>query len=212
MIKKVSVESYILPITIIPLLLSLMLLISNVKSPKDIFNYSEKKARKKTIVKKAVEVTRPEKVEKPAPLKSMTSDLLAPTKLNNDLKSLSAGVVSEGSSGGAGYNISQGEVSSQKLINDSEGENSDARATQVTNPVYPQSARARGIEGYVILEITINDRGALIDVKVISSKPEGIFEQVAIDAVRRWTFKPAVSSGKSIETKIKQKVNFELNE
>ena len=103
-------------------------------------------------------------------------------------------------------------MSSQKLINDSEGENSDARATQVTNPIYPQSARARGIEGYVILEITINDRGALTDVKVLSSKPEGIFDQVAIDAVRRWTFKPAVSGGKSFETKIKQKVNFELNE
>ena len=52
MIKNLSIESYVLPITIIPLMLSLFILVSNVKGPKEIFNYSEKKTRKKILVKK----------------------------------------------------------------------------------------------------------------------------------------------------------------
>lgn len=201
-----------LAFTMIPLFMSVALLLSVVKAPTQLFINETQKPKARQIKRVTVK-EEAKKVETIIqPLKSLSSTLASPTKLSADLKSLSAGVVSESStSSGGGFNVSQGDVSANELIKQTGGENRQARATQVSNPDYPQSARARGLEGSVLLEFTVSERGQVSDIRILSSKPEGIFDQVAIEAIKKWTFSPGITNGQAVVSKIKQKVNFELD-
>ncbi len=212
--KSLVSEKIFLPLTLTPLVLCLALLFSNVRSPHELFTDSgmvkDKKKKVNTIAK--VKETKVEEVVKSEPLKSLSDNLASSTKLGSDLKSLSAGLVSESSSGsGSGMNITEGNQDVGTMASQAGGENKPARATQVTTPVYPQSARSRGLSGYVLLELTINERGMISDVIVLKSEPQGVFDQASIDAVKKWTFSPAMNEGKVVMSKIKQKVNFELD-
>lgn len=204
-------EFFILSI-MMPMSLGLILLLSSVKPPGELFTITEKKQKTKTIHK--VEVKQETKVEeiKPSELPSLSQSLAAPAaSLGGDLKSLSAGLVSEGNGGAGGMNITQGETSVMDLAQNSGGETRPPSAVQVVNPVYPQSAQARGIEGFVILEVVISDRGLVSEARVISADPAGVFDQAAIEAVKKWSFRPGIENGKTVVGRIKQKVNFELN-
>jgi len=56
-------------------------------------------------------------------------------------------------------------------------------------PDYPPVARLRNIEGVVLLEIVVDRVGQVEDsVRVIQSEP--MLDRAAIDAVRRWRFRP----------------------
>lgn len=63
------------------------------------------------------------------------------------------------------------------------------RLTQI-NPLYPKPAIKAGIEGNVILQLTIDKSGNVIDVKVIRGLPMGLTE-VAIEEAKKQKFKPA---------------------
>lgn len=57
-------------------------------------------------------------------------------------------------------------------------------------PDYPRQARLRGVEGLVLLEAILDLDGRIEnDIKVLQSIP--LLDQVAIDALRRWRFRPA---------------------
>ncbi len=62
-------------------------------------------------------------------------------------------------------------------------------------PRYPPRALSRGIEGWVQLEFTVSETGAVIDPQVIDSEPSSIFNRAAIRAVERWKYKPKVVDG-----------------
>ena len=66
-------------------------------------------------------------------------------------------------------------------------------------PVYPRRALQRGIEGFVIVEFTVNTIGAVKDPFVIEAQPQGIFEQAAIDAAKKFKYKPRVVNGVATE-------------
>lgn len=55
-------------------------------------------------------------------------------------------------------------------------------------PIYPRRAKLLKKEGFVELKFTILKSGYLKDIQVIESNPEGIFENVAIDALSQWRF------------------------
>ena len=57
-------------------------------------------------------------------------------------------------------------------------------------PDYPQQARRRGVEGLVLLEAILDLDGRIEDdVKVLQSIPS--LDRAAVDALRRWRFRPA---------------------
>lgn len=57
-------------------------------------------------------------------------------------------------------------------------------------PDYPQQARRRGVEGLVVLEAILDLDGRIEDeVKVLQSIPS--LDQAAVEALRRWRFRPA---------------------
>lgn len=55
----------------------------------------------------------------------------------------------------------------------------------LTPPVYPQDARKNKIEGHVTLEFSVGRDGAAYEIVVIESEPKGIFDQAAIDSIKR---------------------------
>ena len=68
------------------------------------------------------------------------------------------------------------------------------------NPVYPEDAKAAGIEGVVILEIVIGQDGSVIEVQVVRSIPE--LDQAAIDAVSQWQYQPTLLNGEPVEIEV----------
>lgn len=60
---------------------------------------------------------------------------------------------------------------------------------------YTQDARANGIEGRLILKITVGADGSVTDVQVLGSV-DGSLDAAAVAAVKTWTFKPAMRCGK----------------
>jgi TonB family protein len=55
-------------------------------------------------------------------------------------------------------------------------------------PAYPDDARAQGVQGVAILQVTIETDGAPSDVKVI--RGDVLLAQSAIDAVQQWRWTP----------------------
>lgn len=75
---------------------------------------------------------------------------------------------------------------------------------------YPSWARAKNIEGYVVLSLLINASGQVEKVKVLEAEPKDVFEQVVIEAARTWRFEPAMYRGKSVAMRATQKIPFKL--
>ena len=86
-----------------------------------------------------------------------------------------------------------------------------APKTQV-NPVYPQRAAARGIEGYIVMGFTIGSDGAVRDVTVVDQNPGNTFVRSATRAVESLEFPPCVVNGKVTEqAAVSIKYHFKLN-
>jgi len=64
----------------------------------------------------------------------------------------------------------------------------------VVAPAYPVDARAAGIEGAVTLEYGIKGDGTIGQIRVVSARPAGVFEEVAKAALRGWSY-PVSSAG-----------------
>jgi protein TonB len=67
------------------------------------------------------------------------------------------------------------------------------------DPQYPIRAEERGIEGWVELEFTIGETGAVIAARVLNAKPKGIFDRSALRAIKRWKYNPKVEDGVAME-------------
>jgi TonB family protein len=79
------------------------------------------------------------------------------------------------------------------------------------NPNYPRRALARGIEGWVELQFTIDETGAVIDPVVVASSPQDVFDNATINAVSRWRYNPKIEDGVATERAgVRTKVRFLL--
>ena len=64
------------------------------------------------------------------------------------------------------------------------------------NPRYPEAARVARTAGLVKMDVLIDARGHVVEVKVLSGAPNGLTE-AAVTAARQWKFKPLVRDGKA---------------
>ena len=78
-------------------------------------------------------------------------------------------------------------------------------------PAYPKEALAQHINGKVVLLIDIDAQGNPTNVVVDRSEPPGVFDQVSIDAARKWKFQPAMKDGRPVAGRISVPVQFESN-
>lgn len=64
-------------------------------------------------------------------------------------------------------------------------------------PNYPPRAIQRGIEGYVDLMFDISAAGSTENIRIIRSKPSGIFDRSAVKAISKWKYQPQMIDGKA---------------
>jgi periplasmic protein TonB len=62
---------------------------------------------------------------------------------------------------------------------------------------YTQEARANGVEGRLVLRVTVGADGSVIDVEVVS-KVDPQLDAAAVAAVKTWVFKPSMRCGKAV--------------
>jgi len=79
------------------------------------------------------------------------------------------------------------------------------------DPQWPREALVEGIEGYVVVEVTIGADGSVKDVRVIQSEPRRMFDRNVIRAVLKWKFKPRIINGVPVERKAIQMLEFTLD-
>ena len=80
------------------------------------------------------------------------------------------------------------------------------------DPQWPREALIEGIEGYVLVEVTIGADGSVKDVRVIQAEPKRMFDRNVIRAVLKWKFKPRIINGVPVERKAIQMLEFTLDD
>jgi TonB family protein len=68
-------------------------------------------------------------------------------------------------------------------------EGSAPTPVKTVNPVYPEGAKLKGIQGTVYVETTIDRDGKVVGVKVMKGVHPDL-DAAAMDALRQWAFKP----------------------
>ncbi|XP_020900709.1 uncharacterized protein LOC110239335 [Exaiptasia diaphana] len=76
-------------------------------------------------------------------------------------------------------------------------------------PQYTEIARKARIQGVVIVQAIIDKAGNVTNVKVLKGLPMGLSEQ-AVEAIKKWKFKPATLNGKPVDVYYNLTVNFRL--
>lgn len=76
-------------------------------------------------------------------------------------------------------------------------------------PEYPASASAKGLVGTVMVQVLLGKDGLVKDVRVVRSIPE--LDALAIEAVKKWRFKPALAKGKPVEVWVGVPIKFPPN-
>jgi protein TonB len=82
------------------------------------------------------------------------------------------------------------------------------RQVKRVNPVYPEDAKATGVSGVVILEITIGTDGHVDKAVILRSIP--LLDQAALDAVYQWEYEPTLFNGEPVAVVMTVTVNFTL--
>jgi TonB family protein len=83
-----------------------------------------------------------------------------------------------------------------------------ARLVQHVDPVYPEEARAAGVEGTVTLQIVIGNDGSVTSADPVEGNP--VLWRAAADAVKQWKYQPTLLNGQPVEVQTTVPVRFEL--
>jgi protein TonB len=76
-------------------------------------------------------------------------------------------------------------------------------------PVYPRALQRARIEGQVTLVFILNEEGRVEDPRIErSTRPE--FEAPALEAIRKWRFKPGYKDGQPVRSFIRIPMKFQL--
>jgi protein TonB len=76
-------------------------------------------------------------------------------------------------------------------------------------PVYPDIAREANVDGTVMVQALVGKDGRVHDTRVVKSIP--MLDNSAVDAVKQWVFKPALSNNKPVAVWVAVPVKFSLH-
>lgn len=79
-------------------------------------------------------------------------------------------------------------------------------------PAYPPESRRRGEEGVVRLALRVGPDGQVEDAEVSESSGHPALDRAALDAARRWRFRPATQGGLPVAATLRTAVHFRLTE
>ena len=77
------------------------------------------------------------------------------------------------------------------------------------NLKYPKEARAKKIQGTVLIEATISKAGAVENLRILKS-PDKLLSESALDAVRTWRYRPYLLNGEPVEVETTVNVTYNL--
>jgi periplasmic protein TonB len=158
-----------------------------------------------------VEQKRSDKTDMPRPQLPVIRRRLAPLKAEMDLS------MALGDAGGdftVDFSVSSPTLHGQleELVFEMKDVDEPPRPLSRLSPVYPQRALARRITGAVVSEFIVAVDGTPQEVKIITSMPNGVFDEAAIRAIEHWRFVPGRKNGSAVATRVRQKVDFMLNQ
>ena len=77
-------------------------------------------------------------------------------------------------------------------------------------PIYPEIAQEAGIEGTVVVQAFIDEKGRVKDTSILKGVPNTGLDEAAMEAIRKTRFKPAKQRERSVGVWISIPVNFKL--
>jgi protein TonB len=122
--------------------------------------------------------------------------------------------VAVGSGGAlAGFGEARSLIASQAIADEtfdaSELEKKPEALSQIA-PAYPAELRKAKIDGLVTLVFVLDENGHVEEPRVEnSSRPE--FEKPALDAIRKWRFRPGIKDGQSVRTFVRLPMRFRVS-
>lgn len=104
---------------------------------------------------------------------------------------------------GEGIQFQRVEVDMSGLNNNASISASDSEMLPIVTiqPQYPQRAASRGIEGWCLVEFTVNPQGGVDEdsIQVMDADPPNIFDSASRRAVARFRFNARVVDGEPVE-------------
>jgi len=79
-------------------------------------------------------------------------------------------------------------------------------------PYYPKVARRRGMQGNVVLQVSVGLHGEVLNVSIKQSSGYQILDEAAKEAIKQWQFQPAQRNGKFEVGRIEIPVRFNLQD
>ncbi|MDH5833661.1 energy transducer TonB [Luteimonas kalidii] len=89
--------------------------------------------------------------------------------------------------------------------------NRDARPLSQSAPEYPGAAMRAGEEGTVMVEVAVGADGSPTDVSIAQRSGSRELDRAALQAVRGWTFEPAIRDGQAVASTVQVPVDFRLD-
>jgi len=79
----------------------------------------------------------------------------------------------------------------------------------VVPPIYPEIAVKARLEGKVIIEATVDERGRVVGATLLSGAP--LLNDAALEAVKQWVYTPTLLNGVPTPIIMTVTVHFRLN-
>lgn len=77
-------------------------------------------------------------------------------------------------------------------------------------PKYPRTAKRRGYEGTVLLDVLVNMKGRVEECRLSQSSGYPVLDRAAMISVKEWLFEPGRRGDKEVEMWVKVPVSFKL--
>jgi TonB family protein len=86
----------------------------------------------------------------------------------------------------------------------------DLTLVKSVNPTYPKKAELNKIQGWVELDFTVAENGAVKDVVLHAASAPGVFDDAAISALSQWRYKPVLRDAKPAAQRARIRIRFAL--
>ncbi len=83
------------------------------------------------------------------------------------------------------------------------------RVLHAVPPSYPREARRAGIEGRVLVEIGVDERGNVARTTIIGDSPKLLADAV-VSSLSQWKFRPHTYRGVPVKVRLRQPITFKL--
>lgn len=85
-----------------------------------------------------------------------------------------------------------------------------AKVLTRVQPIYPPSAKEKGVQGSVVLHAVVGMDGKPLSLQVLNSQIDPDLARAAVEAVSQWRYQPTLLNGEPVEVDTVITVNFTL--